>query len=187
MNQWTRYCRIIIVSICCYTKLYYSYAKCKMGFDIGCASWVNQVEGSFRGFWSIITGSCCCCSWIYHYFAWFSLLPLSPPNTHNLVFRLYSLLFVGMPYPQNLETAKEVERIVRENGAVPATIAILDGTPCVGLYCHLSQLHAFNSYFTFYHSTCKHNWSGMSRMLESLHLTTCGFPFSCCLVNQVWF
>ncbi|KAK7313965.1 hypothetical protein VNO77_39172 [Canavalia gladiata] len=39
----------------------------------------------------------------------------------------------GMPYPQNLETAKEVESIVRENGAVPATIAILDGTPCVGL------------------------------------------------------
>lgn len=39
----------------------------------------------------------------------------------------------GMPYPQNLETAREVERIVRENGAVPATIAILDGTPCIGL------------------------------------------------------
>ncbi|KAI3928606.1 hypothetical protein MKW98_024207 [Papaver atlanticum] len=39
----------------------------------------------------------------------------------------------GMPYPQNLQTAKEVEAIVRENGAVPATIAILDGTPCIGL------------------------------------------------------
>ncbi|MCL7046112.1 hypothetical protein MKW94_001034, partial [Papaver nudicaule] len=39
----------------------------------------------------------------------------------------------GMPYPQNLETAKEVEAIVRENGAVPATIAILDGVPCIGL------------------------------------------------------
>lgn len=39
----------------------------------------------------------------------------------------------GMPYPQNLETAKEVEAIVRENGAVPATIAILDGIPCIGL------------------------------------------------------
>ncbi|KAF7840429.1 Pseudouridine-5'-phosphate glycosidase isoform C [Senna tora] len=39
----------------------------------------------------------------------------------------------GMPYPKNLQTAKEVEAIVRENGAVPATIAILDGTPCVGL------------------------------------------------------
>ncbi|KAL6563884.1 hypothetical protein OROHE_005124 [Orobanche hederae] len=39
----------------------------------------------------------------------------------------------GMPYPQNLETAKEVEAIVRQNGAVPATIGILDGIPCVGL------------------------------------------------------
>jgi len=37
----------------------------------------------------------------------------------------------GMPYPLNLETAKEVEAIVRTNGAVPATIAILDGIPCV--------------------------------------------------------
>lgn len=39
----------------------------------------------------------------------------------------------GMPYPQNLETAKELEAIVKENGAVPATIAILDGIPCIGL------------------------------------------------------
>ncbi|KAG0607910.1 hypothetical protein M758_8G064100 [Ceratodon purpureus] len=39
----------------------------------------------------------------------------------------------GMPYPQNFETAKEVEAIVRESGAVPATIAILDGVPCIGL------------------------------------------------------
>lgn len=39
----------------------------------------------------------------------------------------------GMPYPQNVETALEVERIVRENGAVPATIAILNGVLKVGL------------------------------------------------------
>lgn len=39
----------------------------------------------------------------------------------------------GMPYPQNLETAREVESIVRENGATPATIAILDGSLHVGL------------------------------------------------------
>lgn len=39
----------------------------------------------------------------------------------------------GMPYPQNLETAKEVEAIVKQNGAIPATIAILDGIPCIGL------------------------------------------------------
>ncbi|TVU44240.1 hypothetical protein EJB05_03676 [Eragrostis curvula] len=39
----------------------------------------------------------------------------------------------GMPYPKNLQTAMEVEAIVRDNGAVPATIAILDGLPHVGL------------------------------------------------------
>ena len=33
----------------------------------------------------------------------------------------------GMPYPQNVETALVVEKIVRENGAVPATIAIIGG------------------------------------------------------------
>ena len=39
----------------------------------------------------------------------------------------------GMPYPQNVETALKVEEIVRENGAVPATIAILKGKLKVGL------------------------------------------------------
>ena len=33
----------------------------------------------------------------------------------------------GMPYPQNVETALKVEEIIRSNGAVPATIAILGG------------------------------------------------------------
>ena len=32
-----------------------------------------------------------------------------------------------MPYPQNVETALAVEAIIRENGAVPATIAIIGG------------------------------------------------------------
>ena len=39
----------------------------------------------------------------------------------------------GLPRPQNLETAARLEQIVREQGAVPATIAILDGKLCVGL------------------------------------------------------
>lgn len=39
----------------------------------------------------------------------------------------------GMPYPRNVETALEVERIVRENGAEPATIAILGGRLKIGL------------------------------------------------------
>ena len=33
----------------------------------------------------------------------------------------------GMPYPQNVETALNVEKIIRENGAVPATIAVIGG------------------------------------------------------------
>lgn len=39
----------------------------------------------------------------------------------------------GMPYPQNLETARLLERTVREAGAVPATIAIIDGRIKIGL------------------------------------------------------
>lgn len=39
----------------------------------------------------------------------------------------------GMPYPDNVKTALTVEKTVRENGAVPATIAIIKGVPTVGL------------------------------------------------------
>ncbi len=39
----------------------------------------------------------------------------------------------GMPYPQNVEMALECEKIIRENGAVPATICLMDGKLKVGL------------------------------------------------------
>ena len=39
----------------------------------------------------------------------------------------------GMPYPKNVETAQAVEATVRDNGAIPATIAIMDGKCYVGL------------------------------------------------------
>jgi len=39
----------------------------------------------------------------------------------------------GLPRPQNLAAAREFERIVRDGGAIPATIAVLDGVPHVGL------------------------------------------------------
>ena len=39
----------------------------------------------------------------------------------------------GMPYPQNVETALKVEQIIRENGAVPATIAVIGGRLKAGL------------------------------------------------------
>lgn len=39
----------------------------------------------------------------------------------------------GMPYPQNVQTAREVEQIIRDHGAVPATIAVLGGKIRIGL------------------------------------------------------
>ncbi|HSK71523.1 MAG TPA: pseudouridine-5'-phosphate glycosidase [Pyrinomonadaceae bacterium] len=39
----------------------------------------------------------------------------------------------GLPYPQNVETARDLENIVRENGATPATIAVFGGEFCIGL------------------------------------------------------
>jgi pseudouridine-5'-phosphate glycosidase len=39
----------------------------------------------------------------------------------------------GMPYPQNVQTARAVEQILRDGGAIPATIAVLDGKIRVGL------------------------------------------------------
>jgi pseudouridine-5'-phosphate glycosidase len=39
----------------------------------------------------------------------------------------------GLPRPQNLQLARDMERVVRENGATPATVAILDGKVHVGL------------------------------------------------------
>lgn len=46
-----------------------------------------------------------------------------------------------MPYPQNVETAKAVEKIVREQGAIPATIAILDGKVHIGSAWLYNYLH----------------------------------------------
>lgn len=44
-----------------------------------------------------------------------------------------TLISHGMPWPQNLETARGVEQVVREAGAVPATIAIMDGRLRAGI------------------------------------------------------
>ena len=44
-----------------------------------------------------------------------------------------TLISHGLAYPANLETAHELEEIVRSEGSVPATVAILDGQPRIGL------------------------------------------------------
>ncbi len=68
-----------------------------------------------------------------------TLLSLSAPVAEALaqgapVVALESTIIThGMPWPQNLDMARRVEDTVREEGAVPATVAVLDGKLCVGL------------------------------------------------------
>ena len=55
-------------------------------------------------------------------------------KNHKPVVALESTIIShGMPYPQNVETALNVEKIIRENGAVPATIAVIGGRLKAGL------------------------------------------------------
>jgi len=48
----------------------------------------------------------------------------------------------GLPWPDNLPIARELETAVRSSGAVPATIAIIEGQPCVGLSADTLELLA---------------------------------------------
>lgn len=67
--------------------------------------------------------------------------PINPASTENRflhhsfpVVALESTVIThGLPRPQNLQLARDMERVVRENGATPATIAILDGILRIGL------------------------------------------------------
>lgn len=55
-------------------------------------------------------------------------------NNHQAVVALESTLIThGLPHPVNVETARSMEAAVRESGAVPATIAILNGKITIGL------------------------------------------------------
>lgn len=59
-------------------------------------------------------------------------------NNRPVVALESTIISHGMPYPQNVETAREVERIVRENGCVPATIAVIGGVLTIG--CSESEI-----------------------------------------------
>lgn len=66
----------------------------------------------------------------------FVLLPDVSSALHfsNPILALESTVIThGLPRPQNLELARDMERIVEENGATPATIAVLDGEIHIGL------------------------------------------------------
>ena len=53
-------------------------------------------------------------------------------NNRPVVALESTIISHGMPYPQNVQTAETVENIIRDNGCVPATIAIINGVMTVG-------------------------------------------------------
>lgn len=69
-------------------------------------------------------------------------LDISPEVAHALANKLpivaleSTIISHGMPWPENAQTAKAVEQVIRGNGAVPATIAIIDGRLKAGLSEH---------------------------------------------------
>ena len=62
-----------------------------------------------------------------------------------------SILSHGMPYPQSLEMAKEIEEIIKSEGAQPATLALLDGK--IQLLCRVGITPNLNKYVHY----AKHN------------------------------
>jgi pseudouridine-5'-phosphate glycosidase len=54
-------------------------------------------------------------------------------NSKPVVALESTIIAHGMPYPENLEVAREVEKIIREYGVVPATIAVIEGKIKIGL------------------------------------------------------
>ena len=61
---------------------------------------------------------------------------ISALNSNNPIVVLESTIIAhGMPYPTNIDTALKIEEIIREHGAIPATIGIIDGE----LKCGLSE------------------------------------------------
>ncbi len=54
-------------------------------------------------------------------------------NNQPIVALESTIISHGMPYPKNVETALLVEKTIRENGAIPATIGIIDGVAIIGM------------------------------------------------------
>lgn len=78
-----------------------------------------------------------------HYLTFSPAVAEAQRNGAPLVALESTIIAHGMPYPQNLETAQVLEAVIREAGAVPATLAVLGGRLHIGLtpdqLAHLAQ------------------------------------------------
>lgn len=61
-------------------------------------------------------------------------------NNQPIVALESTIISHGMPYPQNVEMATTVEQIIRNNGAIPATIAIIVSATVIGIFLYVMTL-----------------------------------------------
>lgn len=70
----------------------------------------------------------------------------------------------GMPYPQNIQMARKVESIIRSAGAVPATVAIMDGKIKIGLSDRSNASNSAPTPLNF----CSRSWSSSRKITSSM-------------------
>ncbi len=70
---------------------------------------------------------------MHHYLEYSSEVRAARLRGQAVVALESTIISHGMPYPQNVQTARQVEQIIRDHGAVPATMAVMHGKICVGL------------------------------------------------------
>lgn len=84
------------------------------------------------------------------FFIMIPILSIHPNVQHALVHHQpvvaleSTIISHGMPYPQNLHNAHALEQQVLQNNAIPATIAVISGVPCIGLTSHQLKLLSTN-------------------------------------------
>ncbi|MDD3112780.1 MAG: pseudouridine-5'-phosphate glycosidase [Candidatus Izemoplasmatales bacterium] len=91
----------------------------------------------------------------------------------------------GMPYPQNVETALNCERIIRENGAIPATMAILSGEITVGLT--ISEIESIGLHGKEVRKISRRDFADVIYRKETGALTVAGTLMVCAMTGIRFF
>ncbi len=87
----------------------------------------------------------------------------------------------GMPYPQNVETALNVEQIVREKGCTPATVAVIDGVLTVG--CSREQIELLGRLGTAVTKVSRRDMPIVAALRKNGATTVAGTMYACKLAG----
>lgn len=87
----------------------------------------------------------------------------------------------GMPYPQNVQTALEVENIVRQKGCVPATVAVIEGVLTVG--CSKEQIELLGKTGTSVAKVSRRDLPIVTALRQNGATTVAGTMYACKLAG----